>query len=254
MLNTKKQVHLAVSTPCTEAWDTMKPDKNGRFCGSCQKNVIDFTRLSDTEILNYFTDFKGSSCGRFTEKQLNRTIVEPNLSRPQNHWAWALSALLLPTVVASQTEKISVPMEISASPVRDFNEKEVINATEKPKVENDKIKLKGIVKDTANEPIVGASILLKGTNLGVVTDIDGHFEFNLSSKERNNEVFEIVVSFIGYETQELKINPTETDNQLKFVMKESAGMMGDVIVVGGVSKRNFFQRTKYFFRNIFRGR
>jgi CarboxypepD_reg-like domain/Secretion system C-terminal sorting domain len=242
----KKQVHLAIPTPCTEAWDTMIPDKSGRFCSSCKKNVIDFTRMSDSEILSYFTDFKGSSCGRFTEKQLNKTIVETQLSRPQNHWAWALSALLLPTVAASQTEKKGETIEISviANETKPIKKARIVeNSLDTIKTENDFIKLKGIVIDSiANEPLVGATIVLKGSNIGTLTDIDGHFELTASTKE----VIVLGVSFVGYETQELKINSTNRNQDLKIEMQGS--VLGEV-VVGVLVRRNFFHRTKYFLVN-----
>ena len=101
----KKQLTLSIPTPCTEDWNNMTPDKNGKFCASCQKTVVDFSRMTDAEIFNYFDTFKWATCGRFTEKQLNTPIIEPLVLTPQNRWAWALSALLLPTLAASQTIK-----------------------------------------------------------------------------------------------------------------------------------------------------
>lgn len=54
----KKQLTLSIPTPCTEDWNAMTPDKNGKFCASCQKTVVDFSRMTDAEIFNYFDTFK----------------------------------------------------------------------------------------------------------------------------------------------------------------------------------------------------
>ena len=43
--------NYSIPNPCSEDWNTMTPDDNGRFCGSCQKVVIDFTTYSTHEIL-----------------------------------------------------------------------------------------------------------------------------------------------------------------------------------------------------------
>ena len=108
----KKQLKLSIPTPCTEDWNTMTSTQSGKFCASCQKTVVDFSRMSDTEIIHYFSDFKGETCGRLTEKQLNSVIAEPLILKPNYRWAYALSALLLPTIAASQTVNNSMPMEI----------------------------------------------------------------------------------------------------------------------------------------------
>ena len=57
------------------------------------------------------------------------------------------------------------------------------------------ITVKGTVKDNIGEPVIGASVVQKGTSNGIVTDIDGNFTLNVPS----NSI--IVVSFIGYKAQ-----------------------------------------------------
>lgn len=60
------------------------------------------------------------------------------------------------------------------------------------------VSVKGQVVDSNGEPIIGASVLEKGTNNGVITDIDGNFTL----KVRNRSSV-IVVSYLGYKTAEL---------------------------------------------------
>src|SRR5947209_5127985 len=63
--------------------------------------------------------------------------------------------------------------------------------------------IKGIVSDSkTNEPIPGATVFLKGTTIGATTDVDGKFELTLL--ESNSNI--LVISVVGYQTQELKIN------------------------------------------------
>jgi len=50
----------------------MTPDIKGRFCLSCQKSVVDFSTMSDQQILLYFKKAKENTCGKFREDQLNR--------------------------------------------------------------------------------------------------------------------------------------------------------------------------------------
>lgn len=63
---------IKIEEPCHENWNTMTPNAQGKFCGSCAKDVVDFTAMSDKEVISYFENYKGSLCGRFNANQLER--------------------------------------------------------------------------------------------------------------------------------------------------------------------------------------
>lgn len=69
---------LKIAEPCHENWDTMMEVEKGRFCNVCSKDVVDFTRYSDVEIVDYFEQLKskpsGSICGRFKSKQIDAPL------------------------------------------------------------------------------------------------------------------------------------------------------------------------------------
>jgi TonB-linked SusC/RagA family outer membrane protein len=91
------------------------------------------------------------------------------------------------------------------------------------------ISVKGIVKDAAGEPIIGASILVFGTNSGTITDYDGKFELMADKAAK------LVISYIGYKTQEV----TVSTGQLIITLAEDAEILDEVVVVGyGVVKKN----------------
>src|SRR5687768_12257420 len=70
-----KSIKLQVPQPCNEDWNKFDKTEKGGFCGSCSKEVIDFTTLSDQEIKEYFLSSRSSKvCGRFNKEQLNRNI------------------------------------------------------------------------------------------------------------------------------------------------------------------------------------
>ncbi len=75
----------------------------------------------------------------------------------------------------------------------------------------------GIIRDgKTNESIIGAVITLKGSNTGTVTDIDGKFELPVDQ----NPPFTIVISFVGYEPQELNITSVDKPVTLKLQPKQ----------------------------------
>ncbi|WP_455587074.1 SusC/RagA family TonB-linked outer membrane protein [Bacteroides sp.] len=91
------------------------------------------------------------------------------------------------------------------------------------------IKVTGIVKDAAGEPVIGANIVVKGTNNGTISDIDGNFNLTVSP----NSV--LVVSFLGYKTQEINVG---RKTNLNINLKDDAQALDEVVVVGfGTQKK-----------------
>lgn len=88
----------------------------------------------------------------------------------------------------------------------------------------------GIVKDHTGEPVIGANVIIKGTTVGNITDIDG--KFTLSNIPENAV---LIISFIGYTTQEIPVRNQSTFN---ITLKEDAESLEEVVVVGyGTQKR-----------------
>ena len=68
---------LKIAKPCHENWDSMSIVENGRHCLSCNKDVIDFSILTDDQIQNYFISNYGKEvCGRFKYVQLERIRIQ----------------------------------------------------------------------------------------------------------------------------------------------------------------------------------
>lgn len=88
----------------------------------------------------------------------------------------------------------------------------------------------GNVKDALGEYIIGASVLVKGTTNGTITDIDGNFSVNGVEK---GSILEI--SYIGYVSQSITVNDEKT---LQIILKEDSETLEEVVVVGyGVQKK-----------------
>lgn len=83
----------------------------------------------------------------------------------------------------------------------------------------------GIVEDSTGEPLIGASVLEKGTSVGTATDIDGKFVLSLNNPGKAV----LVVSYVGYETQEVAV---KGQTSLRVVLRESSAVLEEVVVVG----------------------
>ena len=72
----RKNIQLHIPEPCHEDWNSMVPVEKGRYCTSCQNQVIDFTNMSDQQLIAYFKKRnKDAICGRFMNDQLQRDIL-----------------------------------------------------------------------------------------------------------------------------------------------------------------------------------
>ena len=91
------------------------------------------------------------------------------------------------------------------------------------------ITVTGTVVDSSEEPLTGATVAVKGTQNGASTDLDGKFTLTAPSNGT------LVVSYIGYTTQEIKING---QTEFKIVLQESSTVLDEVVTVGyGTQKK-----------------
>ena len=85
-------------------------------------------------------------------------------------------------------------------------------------------KVTGVVLDANGESIIGANVVVKGTNNGTITDLDGKFSIELSDGET------LQVSFIGYNSKDVMVGAGE--NHIKVQLREDTQKLDEVVVVG----------------------
>ena len=90
--------------------------------------------------------------------------------------------------------------------------------------------VKGVVVDDKGEPVIGATVMVKGSTNGTITDFDGNFILNDVSSNAS-----LIVSYVGYVTETISVNGKSS---FKIVMKEDAKTLEEVVVIGyGVVKK-----------------
>ena len=105
-----------------------------------------------------------------------------------------------------------------------FNEGYIsLRKAEKGSINQDKRKISGIVKDATGTPVIGANVVVKGTTIGNVTDIDGRFSLEIPENAT------LTISYIGYLTQEIAVG---NRSDLSIQLKEDSETLDEVVVIG----------------------
>lgn len=219
---------LNIAEPCHENWQNMTPQEQGRFCGSCQKIVVDFSLMTDKEILDYFSKASQHVCGRFSNDQLNKEL---KATEKKKRFSWAyvwnviLATLLMTEASAQVKPKPKKPVTINTWEGRKMGK--VVYMPDEPVDAVIPVETKGKVVDAQNnQPVVGASISIKGASGGTMADTSGNFRLKVEKK--NSLVLEF--SAVGYETQTRVIDDLTNWQDIQVYLKPAAAELQEVIV------------------------
>jgi TonB-dependent SusC/RagA subfamily outer membrane receptor len=218
------KLKLSITQPCHENWQQMNPTEQGKFCNACAKEVIDFTSMSDTDVLHYFIKGKRENvCGRLYDEQMNRDIVKPVYTAKKISWYWNYFAMLFLFLFKGNAGKGQV--QIKPILLEQAIEKDTMitarlgGITAGVRVES---AIDGRVMDEAGKGIAGATVQVKGTNKATLTDANG--AYHLSDIGGNDF---LKISSVGYCSKEIKAS--RSGNQVCML---KMAVMGEVVVVG----------------------
>jgi hypothetical protein len=228
----KQKIQISIPEPCNEGWQNMTPVEKGRFCASCQKTVLDFTYLSDNEIINLVAK-NDTLCGRINVSQLNRNLIETKTK--SNYFGYLATSVL--AFLGFGTES-SV-------------------AQEKPAQEQTDLKYLNKAKDSIVSFEVNGTVFFEGKPLQNTTIRNNYSSISTLSDE--NGKFSIMVkngdtldfSFLGMEIQERVVKENKLINialnRFDDEIKMETSVTGYII-----EKRTFFGRTFRKIGNWFR--
>ncbi|MCX6319896.1 MAG: carboxypeptidase-like regulatory domain-containing protein [Bacteroidetes bacterium] len=189
-----KQLQLTVGEPCHENWEAMTPVEKGRFCAQCQKEVIDFSSMTDRQLSEFFKKpSTGSLCGRFLNEQLDRPIDIPRKRIPwiRYFFQFTLPAFLLSLKPAAAKAQGMVY-------VKDLDCGKKAADTSQLPAPDTLVPLRGIVKNEKGEPLAGASVFDKNHSRGAFTNDKGEFHLKLPRGSG------LRITYIGYRSCELQ--------------------------------------------------
>lgn len=217
-----KKVQLSIDDPCHEDWDKMTSTEQGRFCASCQKQVVDFSGMSDRQVLAFFRKpSTGSVCGRFYNDQLNRDMEIPRKRIPwlKYFFRFALPAFLASAKATAQRNAIVKGSDVVITPV------ETRIKLGEVSVPQEVTSISGKVTNKNNAPVPYANVVIKGTKKTVVADSSGIFRFS-NIKEDN---FTLQVSCAGFQPTEIAVTKL-TDLSKELVIQLGPVILDEVVV------------------------
>lgn len=224
----ENKFYLNINSPCAEDFNSFTPTKNGGFCSSCTKNVVDFTKLSPEEINIYFENKNNKNvCGRFTSKQLN-TVYETKFKR-KNIWGY-ISGIGMACMAFFNSSNLQ------AQEIKNQNKADDNNINTEDQLTQEYFTVKGIVSDDLG-PLAGANVVVEGTTIGTQTDFDGNFEF--AEKIKKGSI--LIISYVGYKSKKITIDhgTKELNIELNVTMDDY-----NVIITGKVAKKGVYSSKK----------
>lgn len=91
--------------------------------------------------------------------------------------------------------------------------------------------IKGMVRDVTGEPLIGASVIEKGTNNGVITDVDGNFTLTVPADAT------LSIAYMGYATREIHLAKRKKQGDLRVTLREDSQQLKEVVVTAmGIKK------------------
>jgi hypothetical protein len=225
-----KVVKYSIKEPCHVDWSEMKPEAKGRFCESCSKTVVDFSSMSDFSIVNYLESHKNQSiCGRFEEKQLERTYL-----LPKQHYS----------TFTFDLKAVALGLALSTFSAIPSDAQNVTKIEQIDSVSEAKIMMKGdiaMVYDHSKETFASGKIELEGKEFKMVNIslIDGNSKeiqtikldkngaFNIPLDWSKNPV-SIQISALGYYSQTIYFSNYRSLEKMNIHLHEKGMIKGKV--------------------------
>jgi hypothetical protein len=235
----KSKIQISIPTPCHENWQNMTVVDKGRFCASCRKNVIDFTKSSDREIVKAF-DTNNNVCGRFNDSQLNRDLFVPK--EKNTIWIAAASGVLAFLGLGEH--------KIYAQQITFVQAEEKPADIIPPQFPLERIDVIGRVRNDDYEAMKDVLITISGYDYETRTDSKGNFSISMPKGAQLN--------FIKESHEQVSIELDSDRGHLEIFLSKphytqrTTHYAGGAISISCSKKRTFLGRIFHSIGNLFK--
>lgn len=218
----KQIMKVNIPIPCSEKYNAMSPSELGRMCKVCNTEVVDFTDWKTKDIIDYIEKSNKKNCGK-----LSISNKKPHINKSKNFGKYIAATLVAicsatPVAFAHPLSKTQTLIQNHASSIQDSITIEFI--------------------DSQNNSLPYVNLTNTKTNQKFTTDNRGRIKFPISGD------LEFRIVYLGFLTQEIKIDKKHINSPLRIILKEDkSDIIGELIITNKYSLR---QKIKRLF-NIF---
>jgi hypothetical protein len=254
----KNQIQLNIPKPCAVPWEEMQSvDADKRHCSSCDKVVVDFTNMSDEEVIRFFHK-NGKACGQLTHDQLSRTFI-PAPAKKNNftiRQLFLLPSFLLSVSAAAQA---TIKQEPSSSIVSTVAHK---NDTTGERL----VIVKGFVSEIYTTRPIRTSIQISNGRdaVSVLSDSDGNYSIAISclstdsltitaSEDWSDHFSSIIQPVNGNDTLTCDVSLVRNAVVIASSIEKSPRLIGEIVTIKGdvVIKASPRTKARHFFYHLF---
>ncbi len=236
---------ISIPEPCTQNWASMSPAEKGRYCNSCEKEVVDFRNWTSEELKDWFFNDKGTTCGLFFQEQI--TVGSPPVKK--SRWSLVKGVFVASCLTLFASSKAYSKQALAT--VYEENKASKSNFTVKDSETDTLVTISGRVKDF-NDKIDLLNVKV-WTLSGQKTVTDAYGRFCLEAKVKKEGKVVLFFDYVGYRTKELVLNPGETENlkiELGMPEEQKRLVLGGAVLIQ-VKKPSFPKRVWNFIKRPF---
>ena len=241
----KTNYSIQIDNPCAENWNTMTKTDKGKFCTMCEKNVIDFSKLTDNEILKIIESNNKNLCGRFMKTQLNRVLIDTNPQTSPKLYQF-LAGLLLFSVADANANTENQKPKIASFETETKNSIISENDTiPKTKTQTD-FTITGKITHAKKEVIPGVTIQVKDKpHIATASNDNGEFNLDISNYILEYPII-LVISNHAFKDTTLIISEKDIESKKVFFveMKEVQEFLGEICIIKPRKWWQFWKRRR----------
>ena len=212
-----KTIALHIPEPCHENWDSMSPTEQGRFCNSCEKEVVSFANKTDAQIVAYFKNAPTKVCGQFRPEQLRTyTLPQQSLVSPRFRALTVGSLLSVLTGTAVYGQQPHQELQIFELPIPD-SEFQLLGDVQVESTDSEHEVIGQIIDQHTGKGLPGATVQIKDAHNVTVTDREGHFSLSIPEQCREKP-FTVLISAPNYKMQARVILPDQLPTALNVLL------------------------------------
>ncbi|UUV21347.1 carboxypeptidase-like regulatory domain-containing protein [Paenimyroides aestuarii] len=216
-----------IQNPCDEKWNKMQPHDRGKFCMQCSKEVIDFTKLDNKEIIQIIKESNGRICGRMSISQLNNPIEIPS----KKSWSKVYKALTAIFLIGSTGSLFATNLPLTTNNFNISKDESNYKRINLKQIKKDSLKdiIKGQVLTEFEEPIPDAIINVEELYLSVKSDEEGNFSIVLPDNF-SLDYITLNIEHEYYVTYSIRVFKKDLPIERKFYLNEEVVLMGDIMI------------------------